>query len=159
MVYVYIVSHLTGKQPIGSFYMPLKNDYSRDNQEELYKLKGVISSNFEDILKIDKSLNQADTKSYVVNVSRKGEKVNAKMAITPDDFNYLIEYTLNKVLDAVKNIKDGDIRPYPLKLNGKTTCEYCKYLGICKFSEDCGNKYNDQPTIKNIEGLKNNGSI
>lgn len=159
LVYVYIVSHLTGKQPIGSFYMPLKNDYSRDNQEELYKLKGVISSNFEDILKIDKSLNQADTKSYVVNVSRKGEKVNAKMAITPDDFNYLIEYTLNKVLDAVKNIKDGDIHPYPLKLNGKTTCEYCKYLGICKFSEDCGNKYNDQPTIKNIEGLKNNGSI
>ncbi|MDY5041669.1 MAG: PD-(D/E)XK nuclease family protein [Eubacteriales bacterium] len=143
MVYAYIVSNITGKTPIGVFYMPLKNIYSKGNSEELYKLKGAISSNLEDIFKVDKSLENTGVKSNIINVKRDDKgKVDGKILIDPETFQKLIDFTIDKVLKAVEDIRKGVIEPKPLMIDKKSTCQYCKYLAICQFSEDCHNEYN-----------------
>ena len=62
--------------------------------------------------------------------------------IDPETFQKLIDFTIDKVLKAVEDIRKGVIEPKPLMIDKKSTCQYCKYLAICQFSEDCHNEYN-----------------
>lgn len=154
IIYVYVVSKQTGKQPIGTFYMPLKNSYSKSNAEELYKLKGVISNNISNILKIDKNLNQPNQTSCVLNLkTNKDGEVGGKILVSNEEFKSIVDYSLSMVLNAVKQIKDGNIEPKPLKIGDKSTCEYCEYLGLCKFSEKFGNSYNEFKKVKTLNDL------
>ena len=154
IIYSYIVSTKTGKTPIGTFYMPLKNEYSKISGEELYKLKGVVSSNIADILKLDKNLIEPSTTSAVLNLkTKKDGVVTGKIMLSADQFKDLVDYAISMVLSAVKNIKDGVITPTPLKNGNYTTCDYCEYLGMCKFCEKHGNKFNETKNIKTVEEL------
>lgn len=152
IIYAYIVSKKTGKTPIGTFYMPLKNEFSKVSGEELYKLKGVISNNIADILKIDKTLFEQNVSSAVLNLkTKKDGGVSGKIQLNREDFNTLVNYAINMVLCAVKNIKEGVITPMPQRAGNHSTCDYCEFLGMCKFSEKHGNKFNE---IKNVKTLK-----
>ena len=155
IIYAYIVSVKTNKQVVGTFYLPLKNSYSKTNPEELYKLKGVISNNLSDVLKLDKNLNQAKYSSSVLNLkTKKDGGLTGKILIERSDFDKLINYSLNMVLSAVEQIKNGNIAPNPLKQSNKTTCDYCKYLGMCKFNLNHGNSFREVENIKSVNELE-----
>lgn len=156
IIYAYIVSNKTGKQPIGTFYMPLKNNFSKNDTEELYKLKGVISKNITDILKIDKNLENVDYTSSILPLKRKNEnEITGKIQLTNEEFNCLIDYAGSMVLTAVEKIKNGEIKPSPLKNSNRSTCDYCEYVGLCKFSEKQGNKFNVAKKVKTVAELEN----
>jgi ATP-dependent helicase/DNAse subunit B len=59
------------------------------------------------------------------------------------------------VLIAVEKIKKGEIKPSPLKNGNKSTCDYCEYVGLCKFSEKQGNEYNTYKKVKTVGELEN----
>lgn len=156
IIYAYIVSKKTGKTPIGTFYMPLKNEYSKVSGEELYKLKGVVSNNISDILQIDKNLSEPNVSSLVLNLkTKKDGGITGKILVSPQDFDKLVNYAISMVLLAVKNINAGVITPNPLKGGNHSTCDYCQYLGMCKFCEKHGNKFNEIKNIKTVEELEN----
>lgn len=157
IVYVYIVSNKTNKRPIGVFYMPLKNNYSKSANDELYKLKGAVSNNLGDIIKIDKNLSNPSYSSKIVNLKTKVDgdiSVTNKMLLSQEDFDILVDYTVNMVLKATEEIKNGNIEPYPLKISGKSACDYCKFRALCNFDEDFGNLYREVAQVKTVEGLK-----
>lgn len=159
IVYVYIVQNLIKKRPIGVFYMPLKNTYTKQDNDELYKLKGAVSTNLSDICKIDKNLHEPSYSSKVTYLKTKkdgGIDVRGKILLSNQDFETLVDYTTKMVLSAVENIKNGCIKPEPLKIGNKTACDYCEYKAMCNFSEDYENKYREFGTIRTIEGLKTN---
>ncbi len=156
IIYAYIVSKKTGKTPIGTFYMPLKNTFSKNDTEELYKLKGVISQNITDILKIDKNLqNNSYTSNILPLKTKKDGGVTGKIQLTHEEFNKFIDYAVSMVLIAVEKIKKGEIKPSPLKNGNKSTCDYCEYVGLCKFSEKQGNEYNTYKKVKTVAELEN----
>lgn len=155
-VYAFYVSKKTGKLPIGAFYMPLKNDYTKNNAEELYKLRGVVSDNLSDILKIDRNLCSESYTSNVLNLkTKKSGEITGKILISRDEFNFLSDFVINMVLNAVAEIKSGCILPNPLKSDNKITCDYCPYLGLCKFNEEHGNSCREIKPVKSIKELEN----
>lgn len=155
IIYAYVVSQKTGKTPIGTFYMPLKNEFSKNNAEELYRLKGVVSNNLTNILKIDKNLSEPSCSSKVLNIkTKKDGGLTGKIMLSSEDFDKLVTYAVNMVLSAVERIRKGNITPYPLNTSNKSTCDYCEYLGMCKFSEKCGNKKNKVKNVKSVEELE-----
>ena len=154
IIYSYIVSTKTGKTPIGTFYMPLKNEYSKASGEELYKLKGVVSDNIADILKLDQNLINPSTSSAVLNLkTKKDGAVTGKIMLNHEQFSALVDYAISMVLSAVKQINLGVITPTPLKGGNYSTCDYCEYLGMCRFCEKHGNKPSEIKNIKTVEEL------
>lgn len=153
IVYAYVVKSKTNKQPIGTFYLPLNNVFSKNNGEELYKLKGVISNNITNILKLDKRMNETNYTSGVLNLkTNKDGKVSGKILISNEDFDRIINYVTNMVLNACKQIEDGKIAPEPLKTSKFVACEHCEFLGMCKFNEEHGNNFR---VVKNVKVADN----
>ena len=156
IVYVYIVSQKTNKRPIGVFYMPLKNSYTKDDNDDLYKLKGAVSQQIGDIVKIDKNLAQSGYSSKVVNLKTKvGGGINAqnKLLLSQEDFDKIVDYTIKMVLNAVEKIKSGYIAPNPLKIGSKISCKYCQFKAMCNFTEEFGNSYREVKQTKTVGEL------
>lgn len=156
LVYAKCFASKTGYIPKGVFYLPISNAYSKEKPN--YKLQGVLESDTSNIYAMDRGLSQSSYNSEILNLrtTQSGEfaKNNAffsKMCIDKDNMNYLLNYAMDKVDNAIKNILDGDITPRPLKTNNKNVCEFCEYIGLCNYQ-----KNNDRcvATISTIDELK-----
>lgn len=143
----------------GAFYLPLSNGFS-DSEEGAYKLRGVLDKSDYTILNMDSNLITPNYKSQIVNLktTTKGEisKNNYYkfMCIEKEDFDYLLDFAVKKVDDAIKNIFAGNIMPKPLRNGQKITCDFCAYRGLCNY-----NNLNDNNVISvsSIEELKEKG--
>ena len=65
------------------------------------------------------------------------------------------KFAFNLMQNAVEKILDGDIQPYPLKINNHSSCEYCKFHGICGFDTSFNNMYRCVEKVHNVDELKN----
>ena len=142
--------------PKGVFYLPISNAYSKESKK--YKLIGVLDKDINNIYAMDNGLTQGGYYSNVINLHTtqsgefpKNSTFFSRMCIEAEDINYLLDYAINQVNIAIKNILDGDITPHPLKTNNKNVCDYCEYLGLCNY-----NNNNDRcvKSILTIDELK-----
>lgn len=154
-----------GKQPVASLYFPIRNEFagSEEKSESAYKMKGIISSDAQDVLSMDKTLNYDNPKSHIIDASISASKknreegkivVNSKSnIIEPELFKNIQNYVRKLINGAIKEIKKGYIAAAPLSIGDMTPCDYCKYINICGIqSKNAGNtrKCNSKVTLKNI---------
>lgn len=141
LVYAKCFASITGFIPKGVFYLPISNSYGKDKPN--YKLQGVLDNDINNIYAMDNNLTQSSYSSNVINLrtTQSGEfaKNNAffsKMCIDKDDMEYLLDFAIQQVDKAIKNILDGDITPRPLKTNNKNVCEFCEFMGLCNYQKN-----------------------
>lgn len=159
LVYAKCFASKTGLLPKGVFYLPISNAFGKEKPN--YKLQGVLDGDINNIYAMDNGLTQCSYDSKIINLhtTQSGEFAKnsaffSKMCIDKDSMEYLLDFTINQVDRAIKNILDGDITPHPLKTNNKNVCEFCEYMGLCNYQ-----KNNDRcvGNIATIEQLKERG--
>jgi len=147
-IYERAVRKETGYRPVGVFYMTLSNSFLKDN-EFSYRFKGVLSSNIADILDMDSSLNSIDGESKLIKAKFKdGTLSTSQLIISSEEISRLGDFAFDMIKEAMKDIYDGDISPFPLVEGSKpSVCTYCRYKGMCMFNEERGNTERKVKTV------------
>ena len=159
LVYAKAFEEKTKCNAKGAFYLPISNSFGKTKQN--YKYIGVLDKDNNNIYAMDNGLLGSSYYSNVINMhtTQSGEFAKniafyKRMCISSEEMSYLIDFAVNQVNIAIKNILDGDITPRPLKTGNKDICTYCEYMGLCNYQ-----KNNDRcvGSIDTIEDLKNRG--
>lgn len=158
LVYAKAFGEKSKLKPNGVFYLPISNAYSKSKQT--YKFAGVINNDINNIYAIDNGLMEPSYKSSVVNLSTKADgeiskstAFSERMCLNYEDFEYLIDYAIDKVNIAIDNILDGDITPRPLKTNNSSVCDYCEYKGLCNYQKDNDRYVRNCMTIEELKNI------
>lgn len=135
-VYLKTLEETQGVEAVGALYYPISAKRKKKNQ------KTFLGFLIEDELDaFDKTLRQEGcSKALGVKLKKDGTLSSNKMVISRQEFSNLMNIAKSVMEQNLKNISEGFISPSPLN-TGKLPCEYCKFLGICKFDSDGGNKY------------------
>lgn len=135
-VYLKTLEETQGVEAVGALYYPISAKRKKKNQ------KTFLGFLIEDELDaFDKALRQEGcSKALGVKLKKDGTLSSNKMVISRQEFSNLMNIAKSVMEQNLKNISEGFISPSPLN-TGKLPCEYCKFLGICKFDSDGGNKY------------------
>ena len=152
-IYLMAFEKVSNKKPVGVFYMPILNSFSKEDCLDLYKLQGVMEESISTVLKFDDNLNEADIESKIVNVkTKKGNIVFTNKMINESDFHKISDYSFKMLKSACDDILKGVIEPYPLgKDLNSLQCKWCNYKAICGFSELYGNNYKVEKKVGNME--------
>lgn len=150
----------------GAYYFPLSNGFAKDESTYAYRLNGVTYKSKENILAMDKSLNECSYKSKILNLTttKDGEFYKNNyynyLCLEKNDFDYLVDFTIKQVDVAIRDILSGNINPHPIRSGQNKACKYCEYRGLCNYLD---NNDNIEQNISSIEELKkkeqNNGTI
>ena len=158
IVYAKAFENESKMQPVGALYLPLKNKFSKFEEENLFQMQGVLTNDIQTLLCMDDNLINSDYSSFSlpVKTDKNGNlsSYSQDLRLSEQDFEYLENYVFNKIKEAVNEIENGSIQPTPLKENKKTVCDYCSYLGMCKFSQLKGNSYKVAGKVATINDLK-----
>jgi ATP-dependent helicase/DNAse subunit B len=127
-------------KPAGAYYLPIKNAFTEETNENIYKLKGYTLSDMKVILASDPTLN-SESKCNMIEVTRNkdDENGNPKFAwysklLAETEFFNLSTYALALIKNAVEEIFEGNIPPSPLIVKDNP-CESCKFFSVCKFDK------------------------
>ncbi len=153
-VYVKAVMEETGYTPVGAFYMPLSNSYFKED-ESGYKLKGVLSSNLTDIINMDSTMENVGVESVLINAKRdeKGQLSASQTQISSEEISKLAQFAVDMMKSALQDMCGGEITPYPLNISKFDACAYCKYRGMCAFSEEDGDAKREVATVRSFAKL------
>ncbi len=140
-VYVYLKA-LTKKfngKAFGAFYLPISNAFS-DDGSDVYKLNGFFLDDVELCEHADLDLKDtyksklfeasfSPSKKYV----EKGiKKLISKKLVQKEDFEAMLNYSVEIVKQGVKEILNGSISPSPIKEG----CDFCAYKDICSHDKN-----------------------
>ncbi len=114
--------------PAGVFYFPASVDYT-DTSEGKFQMKGFLNGDIDALLCGDKSLTE-DKQSEFFPASLKN--THSKRVMDEETFRDFLDYSVFVSRQAQEELKDGFIAPTPYG----SSCEYCKYGGMCGFSRD-----------------------
>jgi len=151
LVYARAFEKISGLRCKGVFYFPISNDFGGT-----YRLNGTMIREESNLIDMDTNLIRDGYKSDTINIQKtsKGKiresQYYKNMCIDSDDMDYIINYAINKVEEAVIRIISGQIDPNPLREGDKIVCDYCKFRAMCCNENNC----NDQKIIKTISELK-----
>lgn len=147
--------------PIGSFYMPLKDDleslkdgYSKEAIEasilDKFRINGLIVKINDEIFKlIDKNADDLKASSVI--------DIKKSDILQPEEMKRLEDFAKKLVSKYISNIKQGHIKLNPLSYKSdKNECQYCAYKGVCKFDPTIDQlrfrNFNDSLTLKDLGG-------
>ena len=147
-------------KPAGAFYMPIKNNFN-DETSSAYMLNGILLNSLENFINMDYNLKNESYVSSIVDLKTKkdGEiysnNTYKNLCLSEEQIEIVRKFAFNLMQNAVEKILDGDIQPYPLKINNHSSCEYCKFHGICGFDTSFNNMYRCVEKVHNVDELKN----
>lgn len=128
--------------PCGIFYFTLqspniKNKFELNLEEEIeknFKYTGILSSDINKLILIDKDLNEKSSKKIPVNLKKDGIKKSEKL-LSDNEFSDLLDFVYCSIKNTLFKIFSGEINISPV-LEGVSSkkCTNCNYLGVCKFS-------------------------
>lgn len=130
---------LTDLVPAGCFFVNLRGKFdSASNREEAtlnpelahrkaYQHKGLLDQAHLHLLDSEKGSGQ------FVSWTQKGEPRKSFSAQSSKDFAAWLGRVESSLKNYATEILEGRIEVKPTKRNSKLTCEYCEYLGICRF--------------------------
>ena len=125
MIYALALQELTGSSVVGTFYFPIKNAFSEEGESkyEQYKLSGTYLSSVEILKLFDKKIGTKTISSDIVKGKIKqgnnGDELDSytiNSCVTPKEFNDILIYARQMFLNAVLNIKNGQILKKPLRI-------------------------------------------
>jgi len=151
----------------GAFYMPVERkikavdiDQAPVKKESFnYKAKGIFNGEYS--LRLDSILDTGWSKFYNFRVTSKDKQYgnyNVSGALKPGDFEKVLQFTREKIVQLAEDIISGRIDISPYRLGGKSPCTYCEYKPVCRFDWQI-NDYNSLTTLGKTEVLERTGSI
>lgn len=145
-VYLKALEQSEGVQAVGALYYPISAKRKKKNAKTF--LGFFVDEEAENF---DQNLKQNGcSKMLGVKLKKDGTySARNKTMVTQKEFSNMMDMAKSVMEQNLKNICDGYICPSPLKTD-KLPCVYCKFLGICKFDQNGGNKYrlSRKPTEK-----------
>ena len=144
-VYVKAVNELSGQMPVLACYMPIKNNFSKDEKEKIktYQWLGVFSNSIDILNQLDTTFLENGKSDFIKVKLKKDEdfdRFTKPYALSSEDMIAISKFAFEMVESAVAKIIDGDITPFPL-YTSVAECSHCKYKSMCNFSKYYNNKY------------------
>ncbi|MFC1738039.1 PD-(D/E)XK nuclease family protein [Planctomycetota bacterium] len=126
----------------GAFYLPVESPVTQTTFEKLptktekfdYKAKGIFNGQFADLLNTTPA--QGWNKFYNFHISKKGTQYGnygSSVALKPDDFEKILQFTKDKIIQLAEQIVSGKIEVAPYRLGTKSPCSNCPYKPLCRF--------------------------
>ncbi len=115
-----------GKKPAGTFYFPASVQY-KDQEEVGFTMTGFYNKDEGIIKALDNNIIEGE-KSKIFD-GKIGDRSSKGM--TDEEFNDFIDYSLLVTKQAVREIREGFIKPSPYK----DACMFCSLQGMCMFDD------------------------
>lgn len=127
------VLYIPTKMPKISTDLPLGLDELDKRKNKELKRSGMIIKDEQIIANMEKN---SPFVHLPIKVKSDGEfsKINESLA-TDEQFYALKKFVKKQLEKTVESIKKGEIKPNPYKFGTKTPCSYCKFGGVCGFTE------------------------
>jgi ATP-dependent helicase/nuclease subunit B len=77
-------------------------------------------------------------------------------ALRPGDFEKVLEFAEEKVIQLTEGILSGEIGVKPYRLGTDSPCGYCEYKAVCRF-DWLVNDYNFLESVSKADVLKETG--
>lgn len=152
VVYMNAAVEITGRKHPGKEIVPAallyyhvsdpliktEEDMTREevNAEIMRQLRttGLVSADEKVVSLLDKSLSG---KSAVIPVERKkdGSFSARSSTIAKEDYEIVSQFVSHKIKQLGREILSGNINVNPCEQDGKSSCTYCAYRGVCDFEE------------------------
>jgi ATP-dependent helicase/nuclease subunit B len=151
--------------PLLNFSDISSNDTVASALYKKFKTSGVVLEEFDIIRRLD---NGIESKSDIIPVAIKSGAAFKKLPIeerpvtetssvlTENDFQRLMDFSIEKAVDTGQRILTGEISANPFKYGNLSGCGYCAYKSVCRFDPVINAKdYNMMNTMKSKQALQN----
>jgi hypothetical protein len=121
-----------------------------------YKAKGIFDGEF--FQQLDGKASK-DSRFYNFFVTKEGKPYghyNKLGALKPDDFEKVLRFTEEKIVELIEEIISGRIEVRPYRLGTESPCGYCKYKPVCRIDWQI-NDYNFLESLAKSEVLEKAG--
>lgn len=135
--------------PIGSFYLPLKDEIENFGAMNVkYDKSDIDSKKLQNhkmqglVIDLDNANAKKDTKAEFFQIfdkdadhtfsSIKSTNLANDIILNENEKEDLYAFVRQSTLSMINDIKAGKINLEPVKEGERATCDYCKYRGICK---------------------------
>jgi len=144
-IYMLAVRNAAGpgtKNVAGAFYMPIEvsprkaalGELSKRSDNYEYKAKGVFDGKF--YQQLDSGVDSGWSRFYSFRVTSKDQQYGnyaVSGALKPNDFEGLLRFAEQKMIQLAQEIVSGKIDVRPYRLGHVSPCGYCKYKSVCRF--------------------------
>jgi ATP-dependent helicase/nuclease subunit B len=124
-----------------------------------YKAKGILNGEF--FQQLDASANSGWGKFYNFRISSKDGQYGdygKSGALKPDDFDKVLEFTGQRIVELAAEILSGKIEVRPYRLGTESPCGFCKYKPVCRFDWQI-NEYNFFQSLNKFQVLERMGRV
>jgi len=153
------------KEVIGAFFMPVEATIVQVALDELsekvekfgYKAKGILNGEF--FQQLDAAASSGWGKFYNFRISSKDGQYGdygKSGALKPADFDKVLEFTEQRIVELAGNILSGKVEVRPYRLGTESPCPYCKYKSVCRFDWQI-NDYNFLESVGKMQVLEKIG--
>lgn len=118
--------------PAGVFYFPASIDYA-ENGDGRFQMKGFMNGDEEALRCGDKSISEDKQSEYFPAALK---NTRSKRVMEETQFRDFLDYSVFVARQGCKELKEGYVAPTPYG----SSCEYCKYGGMCGFHRDLQDK-------------------
>jgi len=169
-IYMLAVRNAAGpdtKNVAGAFYMPIEvsprkatlGELSKRNDKFEYKAKGIFDGRF--YRQLDSRTDSGWSRFYSFRITSKDQQYGnyaISGALKPNDFEGLLRFAEQKMIQLAQEIVSGKIDVSPYRLGQVSPCSYCKYKPVCRFDWQI-NDYNFLESLSKSRVLEIAGGI
>jgi ATP-dependent helicase/nuclease subunit B len=140
------------KNIVGAFYMPVEAGAGKT-----YKANGIFNGEF--FRQLDGKVESCYSQFYNFRVSRENGQYGdygRSGALKPEDFEKVLKFAEEKVIQLTEGILSGEIKVKPYRLGTDSPCGYCEYKAVCRF-DWLVNDYNFLKSVSKADVLKETG--
>ncbi len=147
----------------GAFFLPIEvapEPADLDKIEEKigrfnYKAKGIFNGEYYQTL--DSGIESGWSRYYKFFISKEKQQYGfydtSSDALTAEDFENILRFAENKIVDLAQRILTGEIRLRPYRLGNITACQLCEFKALCRFDGQI-NDYNFLPAVSKTDVLE-----
>ncbi len=136
-LYLYMNAFVNDKiKPAGAYYYPVKDEYSSNGEN--FVMLGKTVGEKEILTATDGDIYSGEPSKIVkVRMKADGTPYKYSAVLSSDDMQKFLKYSKLLSANCVDEIRKGYIAPSPYD----KACDYCKYKGMCGFTESEGGRF------------------